>query len=76
MTCPVVRFVPAAQRAPRLHAALCHCLVAGVTLLALLPAARGTHELIGWLPMWLLGMPLSALALLHLRPGRDGGHRA
>ena len=46
--------------APRLHAALWHCLAAGVTLLVLLPAARGTNELIGWLPLWLLGMPLAA----------------
>ena len=67
MTCPVIRFVPAARRVPRLHAALCHCLAIGVTLLVLLPAARGSHELIGWLPLWLLGMPLSALAVLRLR---------
>lgn len=76
MTCPVVRSVPAAQRVPRLHAALWHCLVAGVTLLVLLPAARGTHELIGWLPLWLLGMPLSGLLVLHLRTGRGGAQRA
>ena len=62
--------------APRLHAALWHCLAAGVTLLVLLPAARGTNELIGWLPLWLLGMPLSALLVLHLRAGRGGPHRA
>lgn len=57
--------LPVNRMAPRLHAALCHGLAVGVTLLILLPAARGSHELIGWLPLWLLGMPLSALAMLH-----------
>ncbi|WP_222565573.1 hypothetical protein [Novilysobacter antarcticus] len=59
------RPLPANRLAPRLHAALCHGLAVGVTLLIVLPAARGSHELIGWLPLWLLGMPLSALAVLH-----------
>ncbi len=26
----------------------------------LIPAARGHHEWLGWLPLWLVGMPLSA----------------
>ena len=26
----------------------------------LLPAARGHHDWLGWLPLWLVGMPLSA----------------
>ena len=65
MTRPVNRPLPAHRLAPRLHAALCHGLAVGVTLLIMLPAARGSHELIGWLPLWLLGMPLSALAVLH-----------
>lgn len=65
MTRPAHRPLPAHRLAPRLHAALCHGLAVGVTLLIVLPAARGSHELIGWLPLWLLGMPLSALAVLH-----------
>ncbi len=59
--------LPADRLFPRLQSALWHCLAAGATLLVLLPAARGTHELIGWLPLWLLGMPLSALAVLRWR---------
>ena len=54
-----------------LRAILGHALAIGVTLVVLLPAARGMHELIGWLPLWLLGMPLSALATLHLRRKRQ-----
>ncbi|QOW21892.1 MULTISPECIES: hypothetical protein [Lysobacteraceae] len=65
MTDPANRPLPAHRLAPRLHAALCHALAVGITLLIVLPAARGSHELIGWLPLWLLGMPLSALAVLH-----------
>lgn len=70
MTRSAIHTMSSDRLAPRLHVALCHCIAVGVTLLVLLPAARGTHELIGWLPLWLLGMPLSALAVLHLRPGR------
>ena len=33
----------------------------GALLVLLLPAARGFSETIGWLPLWLLGMPLTAL---------------
>ncbi|QOY62572.1 hypothetical protein INQ40_11920 [Lysobacter sp. H21R4] len=65
MTRPADRPLSAHRLAPRLHAALCHALAVGVTLLIVLPAARGSHELIGWLPLWLLGMPLSALVVLH-----------
>lgn len=72
MTRPVINSLSTDRLVSQLHILLCHCLAVGVTLLVLLPAARGTHELIGWLPMWLLGMPLSALAVLHLRPGRSG----
>lgn len=62
------RFAPAAARpaaspavAPlTLEALLRHALVAGAVLVLLLPAARGAHPLLGWLPLWLLGMPLAA----------------
>ena len=41
-----------------------YALAIGATLVVLLPAARGSHEALGWLPLWLLGMPLSAWAAL------------
>lgn len=37
----------------------------GVVALLLLPDARASHELLGWLPFWLLCVP--ALALLQQR---------
>ncbi|HEU4774847.1 MAG TPA: hypothetical protein VFS82_10080, partial [Lysobacter sp.] len=42
----------------------------GAVLVALLPDARGSSELIGWLPLWLLGMPLVAWWAVH-RFSRD-----
>ena len=44
-----------------LDAVLRHALAVAVVVLALVPAARGHHEAVGWLPMWLLGMPAVAL---------------
>ena len=41
-----------------------YAIAIGATLVLLLPAARGSHEAVGWLPLWLLGMPLSAWAIL------------
>lgn len=38
---------------------LCSALVAGSLLVLLVPAARGM-AMIGWLPMWLVGMPAVA----------------
>ena len=39
----------------------------GAALVVLLPAARGSNAWIGWLPLWLVGMPLAAwLSLLRL----------
>ena len=32
----------------------------GTLAVLLIPAARGHHEWLGWLPLWLVGMPLSA----------------
>jgi hypothetical protein len=40
-------------------------LIAGLLALLLLPAARGHHLWIGWLPFWLLVWPACSLALLH-----------
>ena len=32
----------------------------GTLAVLLIPAARGHHEWLGWLPLWLVGMPLAA----------------
>lgn len=37
----------------------------GVALVVLLPMARGSSEWLGWMPMWLVGMPAAALWALH-----------
>lgn len=46
---------------PRLDEALKLFLAVGAVVVLLLPGARGSVASIGWLPMWLLGMPLVAL---------------
>lgn len=57
---------------PRLDAVLRHLIAIGAVLVLLLPAARAEHAALGWLPLWLLGMPLVALWALHrcALPGR------
>ena len=53
---------------PRLDAVLRHAIAIGTVLVVLLPAARGTHAVLGWLPLWLLAMPLVAWWALHRFP--------
>ncbi|WP_442512455.1 hypothetical protein, partial [Novilysobacter longmucuonensis] len=68
---------------PRLDATLRYAIAIGAVLLLLLPAARGHHAQLGWLPLWLLAMPLSAWWTLHwfplpgsaLRPAAVAGAR-
>lgn len=50
---------------PRLDAMLRHVIAIGAVLVLLLPAARGHHDALGWLPLWLLAMPLAAWWALH-----------
>lgn len=50
---------------PRFEEALRYAVAIGAVLVLLLPVARGSHAAIGWLPLWLLGMPLSAWWALH-----------
>jgi hypothetical protein len=50
---------------PQLERTLRLVLSAGLALVVLLPAARGSSEWLGWLPMWLVGMPAMALWSLH-----------
>ena len=49
----------------RLEDVLRYALAIGAVLVLLLPAARGFSATLGWLPLWLLAMPLSALWALH-----------
>src|SRR5688500_14174543 len=67
----VLAMTPAVRRPlfhspdPRLRAAVLRALWLGTTLVLLFPAARGHNAWLGWMPLWLLGMPLSALWALH-----------
>jgi hypothetical protein len=45
----------------RLEDTLKYALAIGSVLVLLLPGARGFSETLGWLPLWLLGMPAVAL---------------
>jgi hypothetical protein len=63
---------------PRLERALRALLVAGLALVLLLPAARGHNDWLGWMPLWLVGMPAMAWWSLHrfrlpARPGTAHG---
>lgn len=50
---------------PRLDLYLRRSVWLGCAALLLIPAARGHSEWLGWLPLWLLGMPLTAWWALH-----------
>lgn len=50
---------------PQLEQALRMALGLGLVLVALLPVARGSTDWLGWMPMWLVGMPAVALWSLH-----------
>lgn len=53
---------------PRLDGLLRHVIAIGAVLVLLLPAARGNHTVLGWLPLWLLAMPMVAWWALHRFP--------
>ncbi|HUH90446.1 MAG TPA: hypothetical protein VLZ76_07305 [Lysobacter sp.] len=55
----------------RLEEVLRYVVAVGAVLVVLLPDARGSSELIGWLPLWLLGMPSVAWWAVH-RSSREG----
>ncbi|MBF6025188.1 hypothetical protein [Lysobacter niastensis] len=56
----------AATQADRRVEHVLHYVVAlGAMLVMLLPAARGFSDTFGWMPLWLLAMPLSAWWALH-----------
>lgn len=58
---PLTAAMSTDARAPftALDEILCTVLAVGLVLVALLPGARGASA-IGWLPMWLVGMPAVA----------------
>ena len=45
---------------PRVLRCVRQAALAGVALVLVWPAARGHSEWVGWLPLWLVGMPLAA----------------
>jgi hypothetical protein len=66
-TAPTAR--SAADEAGSLHAdlatALGYAVAIGCLLVLMLPGARGSHAVIGWLPLWLVAMPALAWWALH-----------
>jgi len=46
---------------PRLLQALSGALFLGMIAMLSLPAARADNVFVGWMPLWLVGMPLAAL---------------
>ena len=44
----------------QLDSILRHAVILGALAVLLIPDARGTSQWFGWLPLWLLGMPLTA----------------
>ncbi|WAC62859.1 hypothetical protein OVA13_15965 [Pseudoxanthomonas sp. SL93] len=64
--------------APQLDHALRSLLLAGLALVLLLPVARASTAWLGWMPLWLVGMPAVAWWALHrfrlpAWPARAGG---
>ena len=43
-----------------LDAILRQAVILGTLAVLLIPAARGSSDWLGWLPLWLVGMPLAA----------------
>ena len=43
-----------------LDAILRHAVILGTLAILFIPAARGSTQWLGWLPLWLVGMPLAA----------------
>ena len=48
-----------------LDAILRHAVILGTLAVLLIPAARGSNAWFGWLPLWLVGMPVAAWWALH-----------
>jgi hypothetical protein len=63
----IVRQIPTGCPDPRLVQGLFGLLFLGVVAMLSFPSARGASAWLGSMPLWLLGMPLAALAALHVR---------
>lgn len=50
---------------PSLEGLLRHAVAIGAAIVLLLPAARGFSPTFGWMPLWLVAMPLAAWWALH-----------
>jgi len=50
---------------PQIERTLRLSVLGGLVLVLLLPAARGHSDWLGWIPMWLVGMPAVAWWSLH-----------
>lgn len=50
---------------PRLLRGVRNVAATGLALVLLLPAARGHSDWLGWMPLWLVGMPMVAWWSLH-----------
>ncbi|MBH1434085.1 hypothetical protein I5U42_22575 [Stenotrophomonas maltophilia] len=55
---PATERVSLERADPRLLRGVQQLALAGVALVLVWPAARGSNAWLGWLPMWLVGMPL------------------
>ena len=70
---------PASQDRPDagLDRALRRVVLAGLALVLLVPLARASTDALGWLPLWLVGMPAAAWWALHRFrvPGRAAATR-
>ena len=77
MSSPVNRREASTTVDPQLERSLRVALALGVALVLLLPVARGYSEWLGWMPLWLVGMPGVALWALHRfrLPARITGSR-
>lgn len=62
MTRPSRAAVPADRQVPdpRVLRGVRHLALAGLALVMVWPAARGSSAWFGWMPLWLVGMPLAA----------------
>ena len=54
-----------------LDSALRQVVILGTLVVLLVPAARNSSDMLGWLPLWLVGMPLAAWWSLRRFPVPD-----
>lgn len=71
---PDIADVAASRVDPQIVSWLLGAVFLGVIAMLSLPAARGDSAALGWMPLWLVGMPLVSLATLLLV--RAAGSRA